>query len=178
MRLILTILAACLTLAGSLACFGPLGTAYGALCAVCFWAAWPDPEWRAVGAALALSWFISNVICMVGVPSDRPSVYSGAEILVLMSAFVCWFSGRYVVAARALALVSFISIACNVLFAASSFKWPDVHAHEVRTNIAFAIECLIVGVVGAAERGYIDNLFNRRGTGAAYNVHAQKAGDK
>jgi hypothetical protein len=178
MRLILTILTACPALVGSLTTFGPLGTAYGALCAVCFWAAWCDHEWRAVGAALALSWLISNIICIVGVPADRPSVYSGAEILVLMSAFVCWFSGRHVVAARALALVSFISIVYNVLFAASSFKWPDIHAHEFRTNVAFAIECLIVGAVGVADRGYINRLFNRRGAGVAPNVHAQEASDK
>jgi hypothetical protein len=178
MRLVLIIFTACLAIAGSFAFYGPLGTAYGALCAVCFWAVWRDADWRAAGAALGLSWVISNLICVIGNPPERPAVFSGAEMLVLMSAFVCWFSGRYTIAARMLAVVSFVSIACNVLLAGSAFEWADIHAHEVRTNIAFAVECLIVGFTGMRERGYFDRLFSRRGHSAANHVHAQKASEQ
>lgn len=141
---------------------GLLGISFGCLAALSAWAVWRESEWRWIGAALVASYAASNVVKIFGDIDAVPAVYTGVEIIVALMAFAAMHT-RYHRAALALMCVSFISIYCNILLAASHDKGGAVvNAHELRTNVLFAIECFITSFVGARQRGVFDRWLGVR----------------
>jgi hypothetical protein len=106
----------------------------------------PDADLRLVGAALAVSWLLSNAwsVTMPKAPHElKATLYTVIEIAVALTAMgvtlhrLCWLM---------IAVVSVAAFSCsaNVIYAITpSPAWSQTHLHEVSTNICFALECVL-----------------------------------